>query len=335
MKSRLPFVFSFCLISTLALAQTTQPAEEGGRRIVRFFDRVREVLAQVNLTDDQKQKVDDILSQARRDFQAKLPELRDATPEQRRQMVRDILEKMRQQIADLLTPDQKIKFQHEMEKLRAENQADSAERPPRQRIVTTGPAIKRELRIAPPATEKTENEQSPASVHSDSIPQVGDLAPDFSLRWLNGDPAKLSAFKGKPVVLIFGSYTTPTFRDKAVQLPKLAQRYSTQAKFILVYTKEAHPSDGWTVERNKHDNIDIPQPTDEFARKTVALQAVAVLHLENLPLALDTMNDATADAYDAFPDGVVIIGKDGKIAARENWLDPTALPRLIDQAVKN
>jgi peroxiredoxin len=40
-------------------------------------------------------------------------------------------------------------------------------------------------------------------------PQVGDVAPDFELRDVNGEnPVRLSDFQGrKPVALVFGSFT--------------------------------------------------------------------------------------------------------------------------------
>jgi len=40
-------------------------------------------------------------------------------------------------------------------------------------------------------------------------PKVGDIAPDFELRDINGEkPVRLSDFQGKkPVALIFGSFT--------------------------------------------------------------------------------------------------------------------------------
>ena len=40
-------------------------------------------------------------------------------------------------------------------------------------------------------------------------PKVGDVAPDFELRDINGEnPVRLSDFQGKrPVALIFGSFT--------------------------------------------------------------------------------------------------------------------------------
>ncbi len=42
-----------------------------------------------------------------------------------------------------------------------------------------------------------------------SAPQVGDIAPDFDLALLDGDGARvrLSDLRGRPVGLIFGSYT--------------------------------------------------------------------------------------------------------------------------------
>ena len=42
-----------------------------------------------------------------------------------------------------------------------------------------------------------------------NAPKVGDIAPDFELRDINGkNPVRLSDFRGqKPVALIFGSYT--------------------------------------------------------------------------------------------------------------------------------
>jgi hypothetical protein len=45
--------------------------------------------------------------------------------------------------------------------------------------------------------------------HDASAPKVGDLAPDFELRDVNGEnPVRLSDFRGiRPVALIFGSFT--------------------------------------------------------------------------------------------------------------------------------
>ncbi len=39
-------------------------------------------------------------------------------------------------------------------------------------------------------------------VPSDTVP-VGAAAPDFELAAINGQPVKLSSFRGRPVVLVF------------------------------------------------------------------------------------------------------------------------------------
>ena len=45
-------------------------------------------------------------------------------------------------------------------------------------------------------------------LRDEKTPNVGELAPDFELATLDGDArVRLSALRGKPVGLIFGSYT--------------------------------------------------------------------------------------------------------------------------------
>ncbi len=45
-------------------------------------------------------------------------------------------------------------------------------------------------------------------LHDASAPRVGDLAPDFELPAAGADgTVRLSALRGKPVALIFGSHT--------------------------------------------------------------------------------------------------------------------------------
>ena len=45
-------------------------------------------------------------------------------------------------------------------------------------------------------------------LHDATAPKVGDLAPDFELPAARSDGrARLSALRGKPVALIFGSFT--------------------------------------------------------------------------------------------------------------------------------
>ncbi|NOR89911.1 MAG: redoxin domain-containing protein, partial [Anaerolineales bacterium] len=58
-------------------------------------------------------------------------------------------------------------------------------------------------------TLKTRKEASAWQKKFDALaPKVGELAPDFELRDSRGaNPLRLSDLKGKPVALIFGSFT--------------------------------------------------------------------------------------------------------------------------------
>jgi hypothetical protein len=56
------------------------------------------------------------------------------------------------------------------------------------------------------------------------------------------------------------------------------------------------------------------------------------LHI-TLPIGVDGMDDAVSKAYGGFPNATVVIGRDGRIAGRQQWTDPSGLPRLIEAAL--
>jgi len=54
---------------------------------------------------------------------------------------------------------------------------------------------------------KSEKQGKSSSSSRDGTLQAGQEAPDFTLKDLNGKDVTLSSFRGKPVFLMFGSYT--------------------------------------------------------------------------------------------------------------------------------
>ena len=78
-------------------------------------------------------------------------------------------------------------------------------------------------------------------------PDPGDAAPDFTLKTVDGnEEVQLSKLiGGKPVVLVFGNFTCGPFRSQAGNVEKLYRRYKDRATFVMVYVREAHPTDGW------------------------------------------------------------------------------------------
>jgi hypothetical protein len=162
---------------------------------------------------------------------------------------------------------------------------------------------------------------------------IGDTAPEFSLRKLDGGYVQLSSYSGNVLVLMFGSYSCPTFRDQADDFEQLKRDLGSRATFLIVYSKEAHPAGEWDVQRNKDDGIQVRQPVDFDARLALAKQAKENLKI-SLPIVVDEIDNKVGEAYGLLPNGAVVIGRDGKIAARQSWADPRGIRRHLEAALK-
>ena len=85
--------------------------------------------------------------------------------------------------------------------------------------------------------------------------------------------------------------------------------------FLVVYIREAHPTDGWQVEDNERDAVFYRQPTSAAERTEVA--AACALRLElSIPTLIDDMANSTDRKYYALPDRLYLVGRDGRIAYR-------------------
>jgi thiol-disulfide isomerase/thioredoxin len=155
-----------------------------------------------------------------------------------------------------------------------------------------------------------------AGRHPETLRQ-GDPAPDFTLQSPDHkETVKLSDLRGhKAVVLIFGSYTCPPFRDVYPTLERLHQTYGDRVAFFYIYIREAHAEDGWKMPRNRKEGIAIKDPKTMEERTAVAQQA-CLSFKTRIPGLVDTMNDAIDRAYAAWPSRIFLVGSDGKIAVR-------------------
>ncbi|MCH8333548.1 hypothetical protein IIC65_06400 [Candidatus Sumerlaeota bacterium] len=167
-------------------------------------------------------------------------------------------------------------------------------------------------------------------------PKVGEAAPDFELmpiKFYNFktekieitrrnaellyDPVSLSSFRDEePVVLIFGSYTAPAFRDLARGLELMYASHKDAAKFFIIYIKEAGPA-GEEAGRNSPGLKYIKDATTFFERFQSANSCVSGLAL-TIPCLLDDMQNSTSEAYDTWPAGLFVIRKDGTVAYRKD-----------------
>lgn len=146
-------------------------------------------------------------------------------------------------------------------------------------------------------------------------PALESVAPDFSLTTQDGSRTiRLSEQIGKkPVVLVFGNFTCGPFRALYPGIDELAQRYQDSATFLVVYVREAHPSDGWRMESNTQVGVELAQPKTYGDRVAVAQQCHRTLK-GTLPMLVDDIDDTVGNLYSGMPTRFYIIDNQGRIA---------------------
>ncbi len=145
-------------------------------------------------------------------------------------------------------------------------------------------------------------------------PKLNDPAPDFTLRTVEGDrEVTLSDLVGeKPVVLVFGNFTCGPFRSQGGNVEKLYERYKDRAHFLMVYVREAHPTDGWHMPDPAFDP-QVTQPRTNDERRAVAQTCQQTLGFD-MPFLVDTIDDAVGGTYSGMPSRLYLIDTDGKVA---------------------
>ena len=146
-------------------------------------------------------------------------------------------------------------------------------------------------------------------------PRVGQPAPNFLLKKVDGSGSvELTKLVGdKPVVLVLGNFTCGPFRSMYPGVEEVYERYKEKANFLMVYVREAHPSDGWKMASNTRVGVDVKQPTTFDERVGVANQFCTKLK-PNIPVVVDELNDPVGHAYSGMPARLYVIDREGKVA---------------------
>jgi len=110
------------------------------------------------------------------------------------------------------------------------------------------------------------------------------------------------------------------------------EQYKGKAQFLIVYMKEAHPSDDWANKVNKRLKY-IKDPTSAFERYQVANTCITDLKVK-IPCLIDDVQNAGARAYKGWPDRLFVIGKDGRIAYAGRPGPVGFLPHEMEAALK-
>jgi hypothetical protein len=146
-------------------------------------------------------------------------------------------------------------------------------------------------------------------------PALNETVPDFTLKTVDGkEEITLSKKIGpKPVVLVFGNFTCGPWRSQAGNVEKLYHRYKDRATFLCVYVREAHPTDGWSMESNDRVGVQLAQPKTYEERVGVAQTCSKALGL-GMPMLVDTIDDTVGARYSGMPSRLYLIDREGKVA---------------------
>jgi tetratricopeptide (TPR) repeat protein len=169
-------------------------------------------------------------------------------------------------------------------------------------------------------------------------PKPGTLAPRLQLARADGSgPVKVTSPEpGKPVVLVFGSYTCPNFRKAAGALNELSERFGGQASFLLVYIREAHATDSWQSTVNEREHVQIAPAASIEQKRDYAAMCQRKLHLR-FPSVVDGLDNAAERAYAAWPSRVYVISSQGVVryssGLTEEEFDRAALESTIRSVI--
>ena len=146
-------------------------------------------------------------------------------------------------------------------------------------------------------------------------PAVGDAAPEFALPAADGSGTVcLSELVGKkPVVIVTGNVTCGPFRSLFPDVESVARRHAKDAEFVMVYVREAHPTDGWKMDSNGQMGVELAQPTTTAGRRAacgVFRQKLA----PNMTVLVDEIDDPVGTAYSGMPARLYVIDAKGKVA---------------------
>lgn len=314
------------------------------------------IVGKLDLADEQKAEVDKLLADVRSGFEALALNAAGTDPQVMREDARQLMRDAREKLAEILRPEQR----RQMRELMRDAMRNGGFARARERLGRDGPPGDRPNRgrpggdrPPPPRDEPPTDENAPppppeafnlqpsedpaaSSGRSSSDEKrlaVGDPLPDFVYKRVDGKTFDSARFRGEPIVLMFGSYTSPAFRDNAPAFERLESQLGRRARLEIIYTAEAHPAGEWEVQRNIDEKISVKRHETEADRLAAARLAVEKLGLK-ADVLIEPMGEPLSTALNAAPNGAIVVARDGKILSIQRWFDPHRTERELRSALQ-
>lgn len=158
--------------------------------------------------------------------------------------------------------------------------------------------------------------------------QIGDTLLHFNFYDVNGVGTDIltELQKGKPLLLISGSYTCPVYRGKIPAINQIQATYGSQLSTFIIYVVEPHPDvdispysgNVWTTSANVSEGILHRQPTTYGERKTVVSTMLSAMTID-VPVLIDgPCNEYWINMAYA-PNNAYLINTDGKVYVKHGW----------------
>ncbi len=102
---------------------------------------------------------------------------------------------------------------------------------------------------------------------------------------------------------------------------------------MLIYIREAHPTDGWQVPINEREGVLLPSAKTMDQKEEHASTCVLKLDIKFSTL-IDNMDNQVELNYSAWPDRLYLVGKDGRIAWKGRPGPAGFIPGELEAAIK-
>ncbi|MCB9232711.1 MAG: T9SS type A sorting domain-containing protein [Bacteroidia bacterium] len=160
--------------------------------------------------------------------------------------------------------------------------------------------------------------------------QAGDTLADFTLYDLNGDSLNLAVElqKGKPLLMVTGSYTCPVFRNHVAVINQVVETFGNAISVVVIYTVEAHPEIdispyfGYvnTTNANQQAGILYRQPTTYGERKAIVSDMLGSMSI-NAPVFIDGPCNQWWSHYGPAPQNAYLVNTNGTVFVKHPWFD--------------
>jgi hypothetical protein len=149
---------------------------------------------------------------------------------------------------------------------------------------------------------------------------IGKVAPDFDLPQLpGGRRVRLSESRGRPTVLMFGSFSCDLFCSQLPELERLHREYGDKANFTFVYIREAG-----------HDNAVLDEHMRKFPEASDRVAAGLEIYSVHFT-CLDGRDSEVIREYQAWPERLYLLDANG-VAVWDSGSGYSASGLRLDEA---